>query len=58
MYETDKWCPVTFALYNGNLEMIKYLLSLSISNTKKLLKVPGMFNTQEFSRLFAFVIAL
>lgn len=34
------------------------MLKISICNTKRLLKVPGMANTQEYSRLFAFVIAL
>lgn len=25
-YQTEKWNPVTFALYNGNLDLVRYLL--------------------------------
>lgn len=49
---------MTFALYNGNLDLLRYLLSTSICNTKKLLKIPGFFNTQVISRIFPFVVAL
>lgn len=45
-FHTNKWNPLTFALFNGNLDLIKYILSISLTNTKKLLKIPGMFNTQ------------
>ena len=55
---TEKWNPITFALYSGNFELVKYLLKLSLSNAKKLLKVPGLYNTQEMSRLFPFAISL
>jgi hypothetical protein len=58
MQNTAKWNPVTFALYQGNLEVLKYLLHTSICNTKKLLKVPGLFNTQMISRVFPFAVAL
>lgn len=43
--KTNKWNPMTFAIYNGNLDLIKYLIQISLSNTKKLIKVPGLFNT-------------
>lgn len=49
---------MTFALYNGNMELLKYLLQTSISNTKKLLKIPGLFNTQMINRIFPFAVSL
>jgi len=55
---TEKWNPLTFAIYNGNLELIKFLLQQQSGNTKRLLKIPGIFKAQEISRLFPFVIAL
>lgn len=55
---TEKWNPLTFALYNGNMPIIKYIIENCLGNTKKLLKIPGLFNTQEVNRLYPFVIAL
>jgi hypothetical protein len=53
-----KWNPVTFALYNGNFELLKYLINTSVCNTKKLLKIPGFYNTQMINRIFPFVVSL
>lgn len=55
---TEKWNPLTFAIYSGNLELIKFIINKSTGNTKRLLKIPGLFKTQEISRLFPFVMAL
>lgn len=55
---TEKWNPLTFAVYAGNLELIKFIVSKSVGNTKRLLKIPGIFKTQEISRLFPFIIAM
>lgn len=55
---TEKWSPVTFAIYNGNLDLIKFLLKQQTGNTARLLKIPGIFKAQEVSRLFPFIIAL
>jgi hypothetical protein len=55
---TEKWNPLTYALYNGNMLIIKYIIENCLGNTKKLLKIPGLFNTQEVNRLYPFVIAL
>ena len=57
-FKTNKWNPLTFAVFNGNLELIKHILSISMTNTKKLLKIPGMFNTQQLRWLFPFIVAL
>ncbi len=55
---TDKWNPMTYAVYTGNLDLIKLLIKNTICPIKKLLKVPGLYNTQEINRLFPFVVAL
>ena len=55
---TDKWHPLTFAIINGNLSLAKYLISTSLANTKKLLKVPGLYASQVVNRLFPLVMAL
>lgn len=39
---TEKWNPVTFAVFSGNLPLVKYLFSKCVGNIKKLLKVPGL----------------
>jgi hypothetical protein len=54
----EKWHPVTFAILNGNTEVIKYLINTSLCNTKKLLKVPGLYDTQLLNRLFPLIISL
>ena len=38
--------------------MVKYLISTSICNTKKLIKIPGLFNTQIVNRIFPFIVSL
>jgi hypothetical protein len=53
-----KWNPVTFALYNCNFELLKYLINTSVCNTKKLLKIPGFYNTQMINRIYPFVVSL
>ena len=40
---TEKWNPLTFAIYSGNLELVKFIVSKSLGNTKRLLKIPGLF---------------
>mmetsp|Transcript_41325 Transcript_41325/g.62957 ORF Transcript_41325/g.62957 Transcript_41325/m.62957 type:complete len:148 (+) Transcript_41325:835-1278(+) len=55
---TEKWNPLTYAMYNGNLPLIECLLSRSESNTQRLLKIPGLFKTQEINKLFPFIAAL
>ena len=42
---TEKWNPLTFAVYNGNLDLVKYILSKSLGNTRRILKIPGIFKT-------------
>lgn len=49
---------MTFAIYNGNLDLIKFLIKQQTGNTQRLLKIPGIFKAQEVSRLFPFIIAL
>eukprot|EP00347_Sterkiella_histriomuscorum_P010472 403376151 len=58
MCSTQKWNPVTFALYNCNLELLKYLLKTSVCNQKKLLKIPGSPNTQYINRIFPLFMAI
>lgn len=38
--------------------MAKFLINTSLCNTKKLLKVPGLYGTQLFNQLFPLVISL
>lgn len=58
MVSTEKWTPLTFAIYNANLPLIQYLMENFIGNTKKQLKIPGVFDTQDINRLFPFVVAI
>ncbi len=37
--KTEKWNPMTFAVYTANLELIKLLIEQTICPIKKLLKV-------------------
>ena len=53
-----KWHLMTHAIYNGNLDLIKYLFSESKINSKKAIKVPGLFSTNEVNKLFPFYVAL
>ena len=55
---TEKWHPLTFAVAMGNMELVPYLVENSLGNTKKLLKVPGLFNSQQLNRLFPLVVSL
>jgi ankyrin repeat protein len=55
---TDKWNPLTFAVYSGNLELIKCIISKTQGNCKRMLKIPGIFKSQEVSRLFPFIMAI
>jgi len=55
---TEKWNPLTFAIYAGNLDLIKYIIKKAVGNTKRLVKIPGIFKAQEISRLFPFITAL
>lgn len=49
---------MTHSIYNGNLTMVKYLFSSGPVNSKKILKIPGLFSTSEVNKLFPFYIAL
>ena len=53
-----KWHPMTHAIYNSNLDLIKYLFAESKANRKKAIKVPGLFSTNEVNKLFPFYVAL
>ena len=54
----EKWNPLTFAIYNGNLELVKFIIQRSGGNLQRMLKIPGLFKTQEISRLYPFIVAL
>jgi hypothetical protein len=49
---------MTHAIYNGNLEMVRYFFSQAVVNSKKIMKVPGLFSTSEVNKLFPFYVAL
>lgn len=55
---TEKWHPLTFAVAMGNMNLVPFLLENALGNTKKLLKVPGLFNSQQLNRLFPLVVSL
>lgn len=55
---TEKWHPLTFAVAMGNMELVPYLIENTLGNTKKLLKVPGLFNSQQLNRLFPLIVSL
>ena len=55
---TEKWNPLTFAIYSGNLPLIKFIISRCSGHLRKMLKIPGIFKTQEISRLFPFIMAI
>jgi len=42
---TDKWNPLTYAIYSGNLDLIKFIIEKCGANTKRLLKIPGIFKS-------------
>jgi len=49
---------MTHSIYNGNLEMVQYLFDNAQVNSKKIMKVPGLFSTSEVNKLFPFYVAL
>lgn len=49
---------MTFAVANGNLELTKFLFNVCLCNSRKMLKVPGLFNSQLFNRLFPLIVSL
>jgi hypothetical protein len=53
-----KWNPMTHAIYNGNLEMVRFFFKNAVVNSKKIMKVPGLFSTSEVNKLFPFYVAL
>lgn len=55
---TEKWHPVTYAVANGNLDLAQYLINTCLCNTRKVLKVPGLFATQLFNRLFPLIVSV
>jgi hypothetical protein len=42
-HTTEKWNPLIFAIYAGNLELVKFIIQKQLGNTKRLLKIPGLF---------------
>ena len=55
---TDKWNPLLFAVYSCNLPLIKFIIQKSPANIQRLLKIPGIFKSQEVSKLFPFIMAM
>ncbi|CDW84307.1 UNKNOWN [Stylonychia lemnae] len=53
-----KWNPMTFAIYQGNLELIKYLAKHSICNMKKLLKIPGATSSPQINKVFPLYVSI
>jgi len=53
-----KWNPMTHAIFQGNLDMIKFLFDNCRVNSKKIVKVPGLYSTNEVNKLFPFHVAL
>lgn len=49
---------MTHAIFNGNLDMVKYLFDNCQVNRKKIIRVPGLFTTNEVNKLFPFYVAL
>ena len=49
---------MTHAIFNGNLDMIKFLFENCHANSKKIVRVPGLYSTNEVSKLFPFFVAL
>lgn len=49
---------MTHAIFNGNLDMIKFLFENCRANSKKIVRVPGLYSTNEVSKLFPFYVAL
>ena len=49
---------MTHSIYNGNLEMVEYFFKNAVVNSKKIMKVPGLFSTSEVNKLFPFYVAL
>jgi len=49
---------MTHSVYHGNLEMVQFLFTNGLVNSKKIMKVPGLFSTSEVNKLFPFYIAL
>jgi hypothetical protein len=40
-----KWNPLTFAIFSGNLDLIKFIVRKSVGNIKRLLKIPGLLKS-------------
>jgi hypothetical protein len=40
---TEKWNPLLFAVYAGNLDLVQFIIKKSTGNTKRMLKIPGIF---------------
>ena len=49
---------MTNAIFNGNLPMIKFLFENCDANGKKIVRVPGLYSTNEVNKLFPFYVAL
>jgi hypothetical protein len=49
---------MTHAIYNGNLELINFMFNSGTVNSKKIMKVPGLFSASEVNKLFPFYIAI
>lgn len=42
---TEKWNPLTYAIYTGNLDLIRFIVSKAPGNIKRLVKIPGLFKS-------------
>ena len=49
---------MTHAIFSGNLDMIKFLFDNCRANSKKIVRVPGLYSTNEVNKLFPFYVAL
>ena len=49
---------MTHSIYNANMEMVQFLFINAQVNSKKAMKVPGLFSTSEVNKLFPFYVAL
>jgi hypothetical protein len=55
---TVKWHPIIYAICQANYDLVKHLISTSMCNIKKAIKVPGLYNTQMLNKIFPLVISL
>ena len=54
----QKWNPMTHAIFQGNLDIVRYLFENCRANSKKIVRVPGLYSTNEVNKLFPFYVSL